>query len=547
MAVKDISGQKFGFLTVTEFAEIRNHKAYWKCKCECGSEKVIASRPLISGATISCGCKRGKIRGSQLRKDITNQRFGMLVAVYDTGRRNSFGNVYWHCKCDCGNEVDILTASLISGNTKSCGCYAKKLVHQNQFKDLTNQKFGKLTVKGIHHKKGKIYYWECMCDCGKTTIVDGGSLRRGHTKSCGCYRPRLDITGERYGHLVAQKYIGKTNQGISIWQFKCDCGNIKDLRISDVRFGKIQSCGCLNVAYCGSKDENQIKSFIESIVNIKAEKARILDGKEIDIYFPSLHIGVEYNGSVYHASKGGVYKDLTANYHRDKFLQAKEQGIHLINIFDVDWTNNQERIKMYLKSLFLKKKRLFAKQCIVKAVSKETAKSFCNKYHLQGSSIFSSINYGLYYDDELISVMCFGKLRLAKTDMGNYELHRYCVKEGLTVVGGAERLLSHFIKDYQPKYVRSYSDNDYFSGDIYNQLGFDNEGQCTPRYYWYYQGMELKREKCQLRCLKKLYPDLYEESLQDNGSKEDYIMLKLGAKKVYRSGCTKWIFRQSDR
>lgn len=188
MAIKDISGQRFGFLTVIRFAELRNHKAYWHCKCDCGNEKIIAARPLISGATISCGCKRGITRGKQLRKDITNQRFGMLVALYDTGKRNSFGNVYWHCKCDCGNEIDVLTASLISGNTKLCGCYAKELVHQNQFKDLTNQKFGKLTVKGIHHKKGKIYYWECVCDCGKITIVDGGSLRSGHTKSCGDYR-----------------------------------------------------------------------------------------------------------------------------------------------------------------------------------------------------------------------------------------------------------------------------------------------------------------------------------------------------------------------
>lgn len=188
MAIKDISGQKFGFLTVIEFAEIRNHKAYWKCRCECGNEKIIAARPLISGATISCGCKRGIVRGKQLRKDIANQRFGKLVALYDTGKRNAFGNVYWHCKCACGNEIDVLTASLVSGNTKSCGCYAKELVHQNQFKDLTNQKFGKLLVKGIHHKEGKNYYWECMCDCGKTTIVSGASLRSGHTKSCGDFR-----------------------------------------------------------------------------------------------------------------------------------------------------------------------------------------------------------------------------------------------------------------------------------------------------------------------------------------------------------------------
>ena len=90
-----------------------------------------------------------------------------------------------------------------------------KKLHEVCFKDLTDQKFGKLTVRGIHHKKGKIYYWECMCDCGNTTIVDGGSLRRGHTKSCGCLHKKAllkNLVGMRFGNLVVESYskqIGK--------------------------------------------------------------------------------------------------------------------------------------------------------------------------------------------------------------------------------------------------------------------------------------------------------------------------------------------------
>ena len=151
------------------------------------------------------------------------------------------------------------------------------------------------------------------------------------------------------------------------------------------------------------------------------------------------------------------------------------------------------------------------------------------------------INYGLYYNNELYAVMSFGKLRLSKTDDGQYELHRYCVKDGYTILGGAEKLLKHFESDYKPKYIRSYSDNDYFKGGIYERLGFDNSGQCTPRYYWNLNGAELKREACQHKRLKENYPELLQEAYDKEAlNKEDYVMLKLGACKVYRSGNTKW-------
>jgi len=58
-------------------------------------------------------------------KDLTGQRFGRLVALYPTGeRRNSY--IVWHCRCDCGNEVDVITSSLTTGHTNSCGCYSRE-------------------------------------------------------------------------------------------------------------------------------------------------------------------------------------------------------------------------------------------------------------------------------------------------------------------------------------------------------------------------------------------------------------------------------------
>lgn len=61
----------------------------------------------------------GKIR------DISDQKFGRLTAVKLIGLSKSRKAV-WLCKCDCGNSVEILSSSLINGQTKSCGCWQKE-------------------------------------------------------------------------------------------------------------------------------------------------------------------------------------------------------------------------------------------------------------------------------------------------------------------------------------------------------------------------------------------------------------------------------------
>lgn len=58
--------------------------------------------------------------------DFTGKRFGRLVVKHKAFDKGRFP--YWHCKCDCGSEKDINVYSLISGNTKSCGCIRKEKI-----------------------------------------------------------------------------------------------------------------------------------------------------------------------------------------------------------------------------------------------------------------------------------------------------------------------------------------------------------------------------------------------------------------------------------
>lgn len=97
----------------------------------------------------------------------------------------------WLCRCDCGNEKVILGSSLVTGHTKSCGCLSKR--YKVNDSDMIGKKFGMLTVvsRAESHKipSGSVYdKWNCVCDCGNTTVSFGRQLRTGCTQSCGCQR-----------------------------------------------------------------------------------------------------------------------------------------------------------------------------------------------------------------------------------------------------------------------------------------------------------------------------------------------------------------------
>ena len=100
-------------------------------------------------------------------------------------------------------------------------------------KDLTNCKFGKLTVLEFSYCKNRKAYWKCKCDCGNIITIAGNSLSSGNTKSCGCIKP----TGRGTRNLLSQtfgklKVIGTTKpiNRRTAWKCKCECGNVIDVQ-----------------------------------------------------------------------------------------------------------------------------------------------------------------------------------------------------------------------------------------------------------------------------------------------------------------------------
>ena len=308
---------------------------------------------------------------------------------------------------------------------------------------------------------------------------------------------------------------------------------------------------CKKCSYHTSKEETEIYNFLLSLglqkEDIQQNTRSILkDGrstKELDFYLPKYNLAIEYNGSYYHSEERKP-KD----YHLEKFKSCEGLGIRLISIFEMDWNNAKEKLQNLIRYSILPKQRVYARQCTIEEISEYKAFEFYDTYHIQNKSPLSKINLGLFYNNELLAVMGFGSSSFhnRQQNEGDYELHRFAVKTGYTIIGGASKLLKHFEKEYDPKFLLSYSWNDWFSGEMYSKLGFILDRFVPPDYYWYLDGECINKRQCRLKALSEKYPELYQKAIDTKASnKEDYIMESLGAIKVYRSGSKRWIKRYS--
>lgn len=255
---------------------------------------------------------------------------------------------------------------------------------------------------------------------------------------------------------------------------------------------------------------------------------------ELDFYIPKHKIAIECNGSYFHR-----YPAKPKDYHYKKYLQCREKGIRLLSIFDVDWRNRRKKIEQLIENIFIPKTKIYARKCTIVKLSYKEVKEFTDLYHLQGSSHYQSINYGLYFQGELMSLISFSKSRYSK-DKEEFEIIRYVVKQGYTVIGGFQKLLKYHIYLSNSKNIVTFSDNDFFTGGIYSKAGFKLVSNSLSYYWTDYKGyLFVPREKAQLKYLKQKYPKLYEESLT-HANKEDFIMESLKYIKVYRCGNFKW-------
>ena len=149
-------------LTVLQRDQTKTERVYWICQCECGTIKSIRASH-IRGHILSCGCLKKETFSNIVKKDLTNKRFGRLLVLKDSNKRNKQGHIIWLCKCDCGNICEVSSHELLQNDTHSCGCLGTsygEFVIETILKNNNITYEQEKTFPNLHSPKGSLLRYD---------------------------------------------------------------------------------------------------------------------------------------------------------------------------------------------------------------------------------------------------------------------------------------------------------------------------------------------------------------------------------------------------
>lgn len=306
--------------------------------------------------------------------------------------------------------------------------------------------------------------------------------------------------------------------------------------------------GCPHCGNIVSKGESKLFKFIQRYAPDAQQSVRITKDPrtggmlEWDIYIPSKNIAIEYNGVYFHS-----YPKKNKDYHLMKSQQSLTQhNVRVIHVTDLEWRHNTKVVKKTLKHILgITEERYFARKLTVVKRDKLTParRAFYQKNHLQGDPT-NGISYALVRDDgAIVALMSFATVQSVRGSVkkeGFYELVRYASKG--SVVGGASRLFTAFLRDHNPLSILSYSQNDWFDGSIYPLLGFTKVKDCGHDYRTVWSN-ELRHKSYTRRSnLQKLLGSNFDPRVSEQQNLINNKVLIL-----YDSGKIKWEWTTKDQ
>jgi hypothetical protein len=330
------------------------------------------------------------------------------------------------------------------------------------------------------------------------------------------------------------EYVGVTKD-VSRYKFKCNrCGDISLHNLGNGYRPSCINCDKLQSSFIQKEIYDFIKIVLGNDTVVLANNKIEIYPKELDIYIPSSKIGIEFNGLFWHSEITGNKNKV---YHLNKTNSCIFKGIRLIHIFENEWLYQKDIVKSILKNTLNKTpNKIYARNCEIKEVNDKESEVFLNENHIQKSDR-STIKLGLYHNNNLVSIMTFAISRFDKKYQ--YEMIRFCNKINTSVIGGANKLFSYFVNAYNPTSVVSYSDRRYFSGNVYQNLGFKFERNTPPNYFYIINNYkELKsRMNFQKYKLKNIL------TVFDKKLTEWENMKNNGFDRIWDCGHSKWVLR----
>lgn len=285
-----------------------------------------------------------------------------------------------------------------------------------------------------------------------------------------------------------------------------------------------------------SAEESEVEEFLTSLgINFQKNDRTVLGGKEIDFYLPEHQLAIELNGVYWHSELAGK----TSNqYHINKTKECLTKGIRLFHVWDTEWNNLTPIVKSRILNAIqhVSVSRVYARGLIVREVSTDEKRKFLNQNHLSGDCP-SSINLGLYdKNNQLISLMALGKPRYNRKY--KFEILRLCSLLNHSVVGGASKLFTYFLRTYSPESVISYADRRWGEGNVYSNLGFVYSHSSGPSYFYTknYRTLENRTKYQKKKLSEKL-------SFFDPLLSEWSNMMSNGYDRIWDCGCNAYIYQ----
>lgn len=239
-------------------------------------------------------------------------------------------------------------------------------------------------------------------------------------------------------------------------------------------------------SYPKHQKQKEIYDYLKSIglSDIVMDDKGVI-GLELDIYSPSKKMAIEFNGSYWH-SEAILDPDIARKKHINKTKMCGKIGVRLIHIFEKQWEERKAQYESFLTSAFgLNLVNLHGRSC---SIDFSPEYLFMENYHIQGKPRGVEFWVNLKYDGETVGSMSLSSHHRQNGSVNEAVLSRMAFKAGVTIRGGASRMLSYAIKLAKANgfdSIITWSDEMITSGNVYQKMGFISDKTYGPDYFYW--------------------------------------------------------------
>ena len=496
----------------------------------------VINRKFIGGDAIPDGFVKGKLMSDEEKLRQLSKRKETLLARYGVDNAAKSREIYEKVKktnlerygVEYSAQADVVKEKIKTTNLKKYGveCSFQAEVVKEKIKATNLERYGvdnpsksdiikTMIVESNRKNLGVDYPMQSKDVMDKSRVT---SFEKYGTE----YPNQSDIVKQHIKESNLEKYgVERPAQSDEIKR--------KTIETNRKRYGVDYTCLVFSGKYKGN-DSSYNRSFAKLLddVGIVYEREFLLEKYSYD--FKVGNTLIEINPTATHNTHFNPYgkNRIDVNYHRDKSELARDSGYNVIHVFDWDDTDK-------VINLLKHRDTVYARNCDVRVVNDIDTNKYLDMYHLQGTCRGQKIRLGLYHNNQLVSLMTFGKSRFNKNC--EYELLRYC--SHYNVVGGSEKLFKYFVDNYKPNSIVSYCDTSKFSGKVYDMLGFKIDTINSSSCHWY--SVKENRHITDNLLRMQGYDRLFKES-HGKGTSNEELILNRGYLPVYDCGQATYVW-----